>query len=455
MWDTIAAIATGEGLGAIGIIRVSGADALTVAERVFVEGSGRRVGSFENRKLYYGALTDTSGGVLDHCLCTVSRAPHSYTGEDTAEFQCHGSPVLLRAALDVLFHAGARQALAGEFTKRAFLNGKLDLVQAEAVIDLIHAETAQAAKNAAGQLGGAVSGKTDAVYDGLADILAHFHAELDYPDEDIEPFYLAEYRSALAGHLADLDALLATCRRGQILTRGVLTAILGCPNVGKSSLLNALLGYERAIVTDLPGTTRDTLEERVLVGDTLLRLTDTAGMRETADTVERIGVERAVRAGGEAELVLAVFDGARALEDADLQVIETAKGAPQAIAVISKTDLPQVLDETQIRAQFDHVVHLSATTGAGLEALEEMVSTLYADASIPAGQVLTNERQIDAARRAAAHLREVLEALDLGVTPDAVLTELEGAMTALGELTGRTVREDVVSRIFERFCVGK
>ena len=455
MLDTIAAIATGDQISAIGIIRISGAETCAVIRRVFTERGGWNVSDFAPRKLYYGTLADESGNVIDHCLCTISPAPHSYTGEDTAELQCHGSPVLLQSALAALHAAGARQATAGEFTKRAFLNGKLDLVQAEAVIDLIHAETAQAAKNAAGQLGGAMSQRTDAVYDGLRDILAHFHAELDYPDEDIEPFYLPEYRASMAAYAADLEALLATCRRGQIMTRGVKTAILGLPNVGKSSLLNALLGYERAIVTNIPGTTRDTLEERVLVGDVLLRLTDTAGVRETGDEVERQGVARSMMAAQEAELILAVFDGTRSPEDGDLQVMEAAKLAPHAIAVISKADLPQQIDETAIRARFEAVVHLSAKTGAGLPDLETTISKLYATAPIEAGHTLTNPRHEEAARRAHDHLTAAISATDTGVTPDAVLTELEGAMTALGELTGRNLREDVVGRIFERFCVGK
>ena len=216
--DTIAAIATGEGLGAVGIVRVSGPGAIDAVRGVFVERGGRTVSDFEARKLYYGALTDGAGLALDHCLCTISRAPHSYTGEDTAELHCHGSPLVLQAALEALFAAGARQARPGEFTQRAFLNGKLDLVQAEAVIDLIRAETAQAAENAAGQLGGEVSGKMEAIYSGLRDILAHFHAVIDYPDEDIEPFVLAEYQASMAGYLTELEHLAATFGRGQILT---------------------------------------------------------------------------------------------------------------------------------------------------------------------------------------------------------------------------------------------
>jgi len=454
--DTIAAIATGAGIGAVGIVRVSGPLSHMLMASMFTEGAGRQVAAFESRKLYYGTLADEAGAVLDHCLCTISRAPHSYTGEDTAELQCHGSPLALQRALETLFRNGARQAKPGEFTKRAFLNSKLDLTQAEAVIDLIRAETIQAAQNAAGQLGGAVSSQTDTVYDGLRDILAHFHAVLDYPEEDIEPFELEEYRIALVTYAATLERLYATFRRGEVLSRGVPTAIIGRPNVGKSSLLNALLGYERAIVTDIPGTTRDTLEERVQLDDTLLRLIDTAGLRDTADPVERLGVERAWQAATEAELVLAVFDGSCPLTEEDMQVLETAKKAPRVVGVISKYDLPRRLDEGPLRAELTHIVALSAKNGAGLEDLEKTVSAVFPeDTSVPAGQVLTNPRHVDAVGRALTHLEAAQGAMADGVTPDAVLTELEAVMTALGELTGRTVAVDVTARVFERFCVGK
>ena len=295
MSDTIAAVATGNVLSAIGILRLSGDGTLAVIDRVFRPANGRPMSEAPDRKLVYGTFCDTDGQTLDLCLCTVSRGPHSYTGEDTAELQCHGSPAVLRAGLQALFAAGARQALAGEFTKRAFLNGRMDLTQAEAVIDLIHAETALDANNAAGQLGGAVLRRAQSVYDALQDIASHYHAVIDYPDEDIPDFQLSAYEATLTGCIDQLQRLLDTFSRANVLHGGVPAVILGRPNAGKSSLLNALLGYERAIVTDVPGTTRDTIDARVTLGGVLLRLTDTAGLRGTSDPVEAIGVHRRAR----------------------------------------------------------------------------------------------------------------------------------------------------------------
>ncbi len=308
MTDTIAAVSTGQVLSGIGVLRLSGPEAIAVAERVFTPAHGAPMSARPDRLLVYGTLHDAAGETLDVCLCTVSRAPHSYTGEDTAELQCHGSPTVLREGLEALFAAGARQARAGEFTKRAFLNGCLDLTQAEAVIDLIHAQTAEQARNAAGQLGGAVTRKTDAVYASLAAISAHFHAVIDYPDEDIPDFRLQEYAGQMAAAEETLRALQASFSRGRVLAEGVATAIVGKPNAGKSSLLNTLLGYERAIVTDVPGTTRDTITERVRFGGTLLQLTDTAGLRRSADAVEALGVARSRAAMDGAGLILALSE---------------------------------------------------------------------------------------------------------------------------------------------------
>ncbi|MGN1001860.1 MAG: tRNA uridine-5-carboxymethylaminomethyl(34) synthesis GTPase MnmE [Oscillospiraceae bacterium] len=458
MSDTIAAIATGNSLSAIGILRLSGDDVLSVIDRVFRPSYGAApMSERADRSLVYGALLDARGETIDLCLCTVSRGPRSYTGEDTAELQCHGSPTVLREGLQALFAAGARQALAGEFTKRAFLNGRMDLTQAEAVIDLIHAETAEAAKNAAGQLGGAIARRTDGIYDSLKDISAHYHAVLDYPDEDIEDFRLSAYEDTLARAEEELQSLLASFDRGRVLRTGVPAVILGRPNAGKSSLLNALLGYDRAIVTDIPGTTRDTITERVRLGRVLLRLTDTAGLRATDDAVERIGVDRAYAAAEEAELALVLVDPGHPDEE-DWAILRAVQKVKHILLVFTKADLyPRegaVISTHGLRV--DQVLSVSARTGRGIDLLADAVEELYpADEGVPAGEILTNARQADAVGRALESLRAARAAMEQGLTPDAVLTETEEAMAALGELSGKTLREDITARIFERFCVGK
>ncbi len=453
--DTIAAIATGSQVSAIGIVRVSGPEALPLMDRVFAPSDGRPMSAHADRKLVYGALSGADGAVLDYCLCTVSRAPHSYTGEDTAELQCHGSPVVLSEALNTLFKAGARQAGPGEFTKRAFLNGRMDLTEAEAVIDVIEAESAAAAANAAGQLAGAVTRRTDAVYDLLTDMAAHFAAALDYPDEDIEPFELEGYASRLDGAIEALESLCATFERGRVLREGLRVSLIGRPNVGKSSLLNALLGYERAIVTDEPGTTRDTIEEKTVLGGVLLRLTDTAGLREAGGEVERLGVRRALQAAEGSDLVIAVFDGAEPLSERDEETLAVARRARRAVAVVNKSDLHRRLDTARLPDCFEHVVSISARTGRGLDALAAAVREMFPAPEAPAGEILTNARQADAVGRALVSLRAARDAMREGVTPDAVLTEAEQAQQALGELSGRSVTDDVTDRIFSRFCVGK
>ena len=452
MSDTIAAVSTGMQVSAIGILRLSGDKAINIVDKLFIPRSGKKMSESEDRKLVFGSLCDLDGQTLDICLCTVSRAPHSYTGENTAEIQCHGSPAVLRAALDAVFALGARQALPGEFTKRAFLNGRMDLTSAEAVADIIDAETAEAAKNAAGQLGGAIGRRIDKIYDFLTDLSSHYHAVLDYPDEDIEDFTLVAYKAELHAAIAELKRLADSYSGGKLLHGGIPAAIIGRPNAGKSSLLNAVLGYDRAIVTNIPGTTRDTIEEKLRLGGVLLRLTDTAGLRETDDEIERLGVMRSHEAMENAELVIAVIDGSGEVTAEDEEIIRCAEKAPHAVIAVSKSDLGKiaVLPETTLP-----VVELSSMTGEGLEKLAEVIKTLFPMPDAPAGEILTNARQAEAVDRALAALTAAYDALLQGCTPDIVLTEAEGAMSALGELSGKTVREDVTNRIFERFCVGK
>ena len=453
MRDVIAAVATGKTPCAIGILRLSGDGCAEVAQRVFSLDSGISLTEAPNRKLLLGKLFDRQGRVIDHAMAVVCRAPHSYTGEDTVELQCHGSPAMLAAGLEALFAAGARQALPGEFTKRAFLNGQLDLTQAEAVVDLIDAETADAAANAAGQLGGALLRKIDPIYNELTDLCSHFHAVLDYPDEDIEDFGAEELAGTLERAESALTAMLVTFERGRHLKHGVKAVLLGRPNAGKSSLLNALAGFERVIVTEIAGTTRDTVEEPVRIGRVLLRLTDTAGIREANDRIEALGVARSEAAAKEAELAIFVCDASEPLNDEDYRAMEAAKQAPKHFAVLNKSDLPQCVSESDL--PFDTVISLSAKSGENLDALKETLERWFADGVSCDGSILTNARQFGAITRAAEAIGRARSALRGGMTPDAVLTDAEEAMQALGEVTGRTVREDITNRIFERFCVGK
>ena len=451
--DTIAAIATGHSPTAIGIVRLSGEGCFALCDKVFRATNSRPFSEQPSHKMAFGEMLDGQGRVIDQGLAVRFPGPHSYTGEDSAEFHCHGSPVVLRELLSALFAAGARQAKAGEFTQRAFLNGRLDLTQAEAVIDLIDAATAAA------QLDGGLRRVLEPIQDALLDITSRFYAVVDYPDEDIEDVQPEQVAEALSSAEGQLTALLATCQRGKVLKSGVRTAIVGRPNAGKSSLLNALAGYERAIVTDIPGTTRDTVEESVLCGGVLLRLIDTAGIRDTEDIVEQKGVERSRQAITSADLVLAVVDGTEKPTGVG-EIFRLAAECPHWIAVYTKRDLAppyMVLASSPAPAAPPAAsVSLSSVTGEGLDKLEKAVSSLFpAGDPKEAGSLLTDQRQEEAVRRARDAVRRAREALESGLTPDAVLTDAEEALDALGELTGRTAREEIVSRIFSRFCVGK
>ena len=439
--DTIAAISTPPGPGAIGILRLSGPQAVSIAEKCFKPLGRKGLREHKPRELVYGDLLDSGGQPIDRVLCTYSMGPASYTGEDTAEFQCHGSPMVLTLGLEALFAAGAR-------------HGRLDLAQAEAVGDLLSARSREGARHAAGQLAGALSKKIGDIYSALVDVMAHFHAVLDYPDEDIDPFRLEELDGTLGDQEGELNVLLVSCGRGKLLRDGVPCAIVGRPNAGKSSLLNAMLGWDRAIVTDIPGTTRDTVEERCELGGVPLRLIDTAGLRDTDDPVEKLGVERSRRAMGEAGLILVLVDASRPAVEEDFALLQEAVALAPTILVWTKGDLPSA-PVPVVSMELPPVVTVSARMG-DLGELEQTVAVLFPkDETIPYGQLLTNARQEETASRAREAVRRAREALRAGVTPDALLTDVEEALSALGELTGQSVREDVTDRIFSKFCVGK
>lgn len=455
MSDTIAAIATPAAPAGLGIVRLSGEEALTVAARVFRPANPARTADrLPGYTAAYGHVYDAEGDI-DDCVLLVFRSPHSYTGEPVAELSCHGGLYLLRRVLRACLAAGARMAQPGEFTRRAFLAGKMDLTQAESVTALIAADGRLAARTALAAHEGATYRRLQAVKEALLAVEAQFSAYVDYPDEDIPELHPAALAQVIGDARSTVQGLLDTFDAGQVLREGVDTAIVGCPNVGKSTLMNALSGCERSIVTAVAGTTRDVVENTVRLGEVTLRLADTAGIRDTADQIESAGVEKARSRLRQAALVLAVFDGSRPLTDADRALAEeSAAGA--AIAVINKADQPERIDRGYLESRFAHVVTLSARDGSGLAALAAAVAEITGVERLTAAEpVLSTERQRACAARCLGCLEEADAALSGGLTPDAVSVSLHGAIAAILELTGERATEAVVDEVFARFCVGK
>lgn len=453
MTQTIAAIATPAATGGISVIRISGKEAFSVADRVFTAQNGAPLAGRRGYTAAFGTVS-SHGEVLDEAVATVFNEPHSYTGENVVELSCHGGLYLTREILRIVLENGARLAEPGEFTKRAFLNGKMSLSQAEAVMDLIGAQGREAARAAHTQLSGALFKQITAVKDALLKLAGHLSAWVDYPEEEIPEVDETEIFSTAEQSAKTLRTLLSRFNTGKLIREGIDTVIVGKPNVGKSTLMNLLSRCERSIVTDIAGTTRDIVEETVRLGDLVLRVSDTAGIRETDDIVEQMGVSLAKRRMKEASLVLAVFDGSSkwAVEDETI----LAAAAEPSVAVVNKSDLPIITDIEKIKRAFAHTVVLSATDSASLAVLEEAIrETLNLSTIDPFAPMLSNERQRLCTMRAADALEQAAEAVEAGVTFDAVTVLIEEAIDALLELTGERATDAVVDAVFANFCVGK
>lgn len=452
--SAIAAISTPLGTGGVGIIRISGKNATEIADRIFVSVNGKKLSSSKGYRAYFGRIFDGETAV-DEVVCLVFRAPHSYTGEDVVEINCHGGVVLLKKILRLVLQNGAQAAAPGEFTKRAFLNGKLDLSEAESVMTLISAQGEQGANAAFNQLEGSLSRKIEKINSSLLSLAAHIAAWVDYPDDEIEELGNNELYSTIYNAHLELCALLSNFDSGMAVTNGVEAAIVGKPNVGKSTLMNLLTGYDRSIVTEIEGTTRDVVEETVNLNGCILRISDTAGMRETGDIVEKLGVERSRKKLERAAIVFAVFDLSKPLSDEDKELIDECKDK-NVIPIVNKTDLEPRLDVDYIKNKLGSPLFISAKSGDGYNELCDRVAELMGTKNFDTtSAMLVNERQRICCQKASDALKDALDALNIGLTPDAIGVCIDDAIAALLELTGQKASEAVVDEVFKQFCVGK
>lgn len=440
--DTIAAIATANGMGGVGIVRISGSNSISIAEKIF---SKKLV---ESHKMVFGKITH-NGKVIDEALACFFKSPNSYTGEDVVELHCHGGMAVCRLVLEAALAGGAVHAQAGEFTRRAFLNGRLGLSQAEAVCDIITAKTSDAVTVAASQLDGALSKKIASVRSDVVGITSHLLASLDFSDEVEEPPY-DEFKAKLCGARFELSQLVKTADDGRIIKDGVNVAIIGAPNVGKSSFLNTVSGEDRAIVTDLAGTTRDVLEVQVNIRGCRVNLHDTAGIRESGELAERLGVERSIGAIEKSDLILLMLDGSRPLNDLDLRAIELVKGK-NTICLINKSDLPQRITPPKM----ERIIRISTLNGSGFEQLFDLISEMYSKGALVTDIVIANERHKQSLIHAGLHIDRACAAIEGRQPSDIVLGELELCISALGEIDGMTVSDEIIENIFANFCVGK
>ncbi len=452
--STIAAISTGQAAGGIGVVRISGENALSVADRIFKTVSGIKLEKLSGYKAAFGKVFFEEKCV-DEAIALVFKAPKSYTGEDVVEISCHGGLLVTKQVLRAALANGAVPAEAGEFTKRAFLNGKMDLTRAESVMNIISAKSEQAKSAALNTLDGALYKKISEISLSLKKIAAQMAAWVDYPDEEIDDLSDDKLKETLLTAKAELEKLIKSFDVGQIIIEGVETAIVGKPNVGKSTLMNLLSGCEKSIVTSVAGTTRDIVEETVTLGNNVLRLADTAGLHDTEDTVEKIGVDRTRQKLDRASLVLAVFDSSTEVDDEDMEIIKMCNGK-NAVAIINKTDLNTNFNAEKINKNFENVVYLSAKDRNGIQELEKAIEKVLGTADFDtSAATLMNERQLACCKAALQSIDEAISALEIGMTRDALNVNIDVAVESLDTLTGEKATESVVNEIFSQFCVGK
>ena len=459
MEDTIAAIATAYGEGGIGIIRISGKESIQILNRIFVSVGLKDVESIVDRRLYYGHIINpNTNQMVDEVLSVYMKGPKTYTTEDVVEIYCHGSVVSLRNTLSLVLSNGARLAEKGEFTKRAFLNGRLDLSQAEAVIDLVRAKTDKSFQVALNQMEGALSESVKQLRTLLTDLLVTITVNLDYPDEDIEEITYEELIKSISMINDDIGKLLSTADTGRMIREGLKIAIIGKPNVGKSSLMNALLRESRAIVTEIPGTTRDTIEESIQIKDIPIILTDTAGIRETEDQIERIGIEKSKESFNRADLIILILDSSKPLSNEDLEIIGYIENR-KSIVLLNKIDLDKKVQKDEIKSKMPNafIIDAAVKNNIGIEDLEQKIASLVYGGQVSQEESLlvTNVRHKELLEKAASSVRDALNMAKKREALDFIEVDIRSAWTLLGEIIGETVTDDIIEQVFERFCLGK
>ena len=457
--DSIAAVSTPIGSGGISIIRISGHDSVEVADKIFVSADGKKLADKKSHTISYGHIVDPkTGETIDEVLISLMLSPRTYTKENVVEINCHGGMLVTNRVLELVFNNGARAAEPGEFTKRAFLNGRIDLSQAEAVMDIIESKSELSRRAAMDQLGGSLKKKIGALREEILDMTAAIEAAIDYPEHDVEEETRDEMKRRITSLRAELKKLIDSAGTGRIIREGVEAVILGRPNVGKSSLLNYLLMEDRAIVTDIPGTTRDTVEEYMNMGGVPVRIVDTAGIRETGDAVEMIGVDKSRKRAENADIIFMMLDGSESLTPEDREILEFIRGK-KALVIINKTDAAKMIEKTELLDYTDekNIFYVSVKEESGLDELKERFREMFigGDIDVKESALVTNARHKNMLAKADEALERAFNTAESGMPEDFISMDLQDALAALGEITGESVDGEIIDRIFTRFCLGK